>query len=227
MSSGDFTRRELLRRAGAAAGVAAVASTAGCSAMPCIAGFGGCGGAYSQWLPEPGTVGSGDHYRFTHWNLSSVEQHEDEFRDDFGFDGTEDQWAPADIDWEDVSMALWFNGVILVESGFNQDDIVSDFEDDGWDDETTHESYEVMLSPNEAAAVGVGGGTLVGAGLAYSSFQDPVDVVEDLVDTKTGSEDRYVDDSDDFATLTDKLGSGDFVSGGTMDETDTDDPENG
>jgi hypothetical protein len=206
----------------AAVGATALASSAGCLGI-----LGGGGGGHKQWLPEPGTLGDGDHYSFSLVNYSSLEQHEDEFDDDTDLGSVEDTWQPADVNWEDVTMYLRFQGMTVLNAKFDSAEIVESFEDEDWDDATEHEGYTVMLSSDETRAVGVGNNTLVSNGFGFGGSDDPVDAVEDVVDTKKGEEDRYVAESEDFSTVVNKVGSGDIVSAGSMEETGTDEPESG
>jgi hypothetical protein len=221
-----FTRRELLRLGGTAHGASAVAATAGCLGVPCVAGFGNCRGAYVQWLPEPGAAWATT-TGFRVVDYSSLADQEDEFDDETDFDEVEQRWEPADVDWEDVSMGLAFHGVDVVDASFDRDDVIGDFEDEDFDAEGDHGGYEVLLGPDERAAVGVGDGTLVTAGLASGSFEDPPNVVETVVDARSGDEDRYDDEVDSFGPLTNALGDGDIISAQTMDAVDDGDPERG
>lgn len=214
------TRRDVLRSTGAALGAATLASSAGC--------LGVLGGnEYAQWLPEPGTVGGPDHYSFSKFGYSALEEHEDEFGAETDFDVVEMAWAPADVDWEDVTMHLSFDGVNVVAAEFDREDVVDDFADEDVDEDGEHEGYTVLENSNESAAVAVGDGTFVTAGFGFGQLDDPVDAVEAVVDTREGEEDAYLEDSDAFDELTDELDDGDSVTGVTTEPTTTDDPAAG
>jgi|AntRauTorcE11897_2_1112592.scaffolds.fasta_scaffold09891_3 hypothetical protein len=207
------TRRDVLRRGAAAIGVATLAGNAGCMGL-----LGG--GSYSSWLPEPGTIGDSDHYRFTKLNMQGLAEDEDELADETDFEGFEDTWAPADVDWDDVSMLLRFEGVSVVQADFETEDIVDDFEDEDYDEEEEYEGYKLLFGPKERSMAAVGDDTLVLAGMSYRGVEDPQDAVEDVIDTENGDEDRYEDDSDDFDEMIDELGDGDIVIGSTMEPAD-------
>jgi len=49
---------------------------------------------------------------------------------------------------------------------------------------------------------------------------DPASVVESIVDTKSGDEDRYADDNEGFSELANQLNAGTFVNGRTHEEYD-------
>lgn len=205
MSNLSGTRRDVLRRGAAAIGAATIVSNAGCMGI-----LGGGGGSYSQWLPEPGTLEDEDHYGVSVLNLKSLSNQEDEFDDEsVNFEQFEERWAPADVDWEDVSMLLtWFQGVRVIEADYNKEDVIEDFEDDDYDDEAEYEGFTLMLSPNERRMAAVDGSAIV----LSQGLEDPEDALEDIIDTKNGDEDRYGDDSDDFSEMTDELGNGDLVN---------------
>lgn len=217
MSDFSGTRRDVLRRGAAAIGAATIAGNAGCMGF-----LGGGSGSYSSWLPETGTIGDSDHYDFTKLNLQAFAEDEDEFDDEnVNFEGFEDTWAPADVDWDDVSMLLRFNGISIVQADFETEDVVDDLEDEDYDEEEEYEGYKLMLGPDETSMAAVGDGTLVLAGMgSRGGVREPQDAVEDIIDTENGDEDRYEEDSDDFDELTDELGDDDIVSGSTMEPAD-------
>lgn len=162
--------------------------------------------------------------RFTAEDYSSFAANEDELAEDLleRLDDLEHHWEPASISWKDVSMALKFRSVVVVEATFDRDEVIADYRAEDFDDETEHGGFTVMLGPDEKAAAGVGDDALV---TWWGS--DSVDVVTNLVDAVNGEGDRYVDASDDFDELTDALDGGDYVNGQTMEKTTTHDPEDG
>lgn len=219
MSDLSGTRRDVLRRGAAAIGAATIVSNAGCLG---ILG----GGGYLQWLPEPGTIGDDDHYGFNMLEYSSLEEYEDEFSSDTDLDSIEARWAPADIDWEDVSMLLLFNGMQVIEGEFEKESIIDDLDDEDFDDEDEYEGFQVMLSEDESVAAAVSDDVFVRAGFG-GARDDAEGALEDVIDTSNGEEDRYVDDNEAFGELTDKLDTEHVVSGSTMEAVDDGEPERG
>lgn len=222
----DLTRREALRLGGATAALAATGSMAGCSSIPFIGGAG-----YTNWLFAPGTIGDVDHYNFGYTDVKRVRNNEDEFDDQYydSFESNEDSW-PLDqtgVDVDDVDSQLSLGSVGRVAGSFAKDEVTGDLEDEDFEHDTDHEGYAIYHQDDQRA-VGVKENEFVHARLRYGTQADDArDVVETLIDTNAGDEDRYVDDSEDFKKLTDELGSGTFVSGGTQEEVEETNAENG
>lgn len=223
-----YTRRAMLRRSLATAGAGALVGAAGCSSIPNpLSG----NAPYADWLPVPDEVSDSDHYGFTYLNLNDIESNEDELDGDSIDPSTfEEFWEPLDIDWEDASglTILGFGGLfgfggLVVEADFNRDDAIEDLKDEDFDDDSEHEGFTLMLDSSESQVYAVGDGAVV----ITASDDGDTDTVEAVIDAKTGSADRYADDSDDMSTLIGALGGGSFVNGRTTEEPDDDDPENG
>ena len=222
MGDGTFSRRELMRKSGAAAGAAALVGSAGCigtvqDAVPFVGGA-----TYKSWLPEPGTVTDQDHYRFQFFDMNSIENNEDEFNDDTDYSDFENAWSPADVDWEDTNWIIFWRGGFVINADYDQESVAEDLEDEDYDDDTDHEGYTIYLGPNEGGAFAIDGSNLV-----LTSGSDPVGAAEDIIDTNGGSEDRYADESEDLNELIGALGDATFVRGRTMDEPDEENVERG
>jgi hypothetical protein len=205
------TRRGVLRKGAVALGAATVAGSAGCadSVGDGGGGDGGGGGAgYTRWLPEPGIVEFGDHYGFNATDYSALAEDEDEFSDSANLSSVESRWRPLNIGYEDVTMLLGFGSTQVVEAEFERADAVdaltgSEFqiEEDG-----EYEGFQILRIMG-ATAFGVGDDAVV-TGVDR-------DTVETVIDTNNGDETRYVDESEAFGELTDRLGAGDVVAGST------------
>jgi len=222
MVDGTHTRRSILRRSFAAASVGTLLASAGCSGLNPL---GGGAGAYADWLPVPDDTGDSDHYQFTYLDTETLEANEDELPDSFDIASFEENWNPADVDWEDTASVLFFSSTIVVEDGFTREDVVADLEAEDYDEDGEYQGHTVLVGPNELGAFAVGDSTLVVQFAAYQS--DPVDNVEAVLDVKNGEEDRYADDSENMATLLPELGNGTIVGGRTMAAVDTDNPDRG
>lgn len=94
-----------------------------------------------------------------------------------------------------------------------QSGLASGFEAAGWTaGESSHRGYELITPPDYArppAAAGLKGDTVLFA--SDLAAADPVATVERLADAGEAGEGRYVDASGPFATLSDRLGGGDYV----------------
>lgn len=225
MSGDELTRRRMMRNATAAVGAATLAGSAGClGSLPFV---GGGAGAYKKWLPDPGELNSeSDHYRFSYIDMSTIVDNEDEFDEGTieDIEGVEDIWSPVSVDWDETSDLIFFQAAYVVQGDFSKDDVVSDLEDEDWDDDTDHEGFTIMLDEGEDRGMAVSDGTIV----ITSAFQgDPVDQAETIIDTSNGDEDRYVDEEEDMKALVNALGGGTVVRGGTMEEVDEGQAESG
>jgi len=234
MFDGEYSRRTVLRRSLATAGAGAMAGIAGCSSIPNP--FGG-GAPYTNWLPAPDDLGDSDHYRFTYLNMDDLESHEDKFGDNSTDpDGFEEFWAPLDTDWEDTSNVTLFGGFglenLVIEADFNKDDAISDLEDEDFDDDSDYNGYTIMLSDSEERAIAVSGSDIILTSATESSDEGTPSTgetgkVETIIDAKKGNSERYGEASEDMSALTGELGGGTFVSGGTREEPEEANAENG
>lgn len=213
-----LTRRRALRLGAATAGLAATGGLSGCSAIPFIGGAG-----YTNWLFEPGTVTDSDHLSFDYEDTEQVRNNEDEFDSAYydRFESREDSWplSQTGVAVDEVTESLSIDGDTggRVVGSFAKDDVTAELEDSDFSEETDHGGYTIYQR-DERYAAGVRKGEFVHARYVAQNTTAR-DVVEALIDANAGDEDRYVDDSDDFRRLTDELGSGTFVSGGTQEET--------
>lgn len=208
------SRRDVLRRGAAAIGAATIAGSAGCM------GILGGGGDSTQWLPAPGTLADDDHYSFSVSRLSSIAAHEDEFDDTESFEEYERQWAPADVDWDEVENLVSFNGVSVVEADFETDAVVSDFESDDYETDEEYEGFTLMLAASERWAVAVGDGTLLFTHGGYSETDGPVEAAKRVIDTKNGESDRYTTANEDLDEVMTELDGGENVFAYTRDPAD-------
>lgn len=224
MADGNYTRRSVLRRGSAAVGAGALASLAGCT--DAVNSVVGGGGDYQSWLPEPGEIGDRDHLSFTYLDLAAFANNEDELSDETadGIETVESYWDPINVDWDEASSVLLVSEVVVAEAEYDIEDAVEDLEDADFDEETDHEGYRIFV--REGRGIGVGNGRIITT-TPFSRLEDPEDVIETIIDVNNGEEDRYVDESDDMATLVDALGSGASVSGRTTEEPGEPRPESG
>jgi len=198
-------------------------NTAGCFGVNPLGGGGS--GAYANWLAAPDDIGDSDHYRFTYLDTEAIESNEDELDDEsFEMNSYEEFWEPLSFDWEDTSLILLAGQAVIIEAEFAREDAVSDLEDDDFEEDGDHEGFTTFLGPNEAQAFGIGDNVVAFAG-GYG-IDDPVDIVEAVIDAQTGNGERYGEASENMSTLLGELG-GSVATGSTMEEVDADNPENG
>jgi hypothetical protein len=210
--SQDFSRREYLRIGTATAALGTLGSLAGCSSIPFVGG----GGNYQAWLPEPGTISDRDDYSFTFLDSKTVVNNEDEFDSDT-FDRVERLAAgyreQVDVDFDETNTILTFQSTAVVTGQYNTGDVTDELDRNDFDEEGDYKGTTVFLADDESMAVGVSG-----AALAFArpmGGEDADEIVELMIDTRRGDEDRYVEENEDLQTALDAVGNGTAVGGTT------------
>ncbi|AQL43672.1 hypothetical protein BV210_13600 [Halorientalis sp. IM1011] len=227
--SREITRRDALKAGAATAGLTALS---GCNAIEDAIPFIG-GVNYTDWAFEPGTVTDADHLTISYLDYGTVVENESEFDSDYyeeSFESNEDSFplSAVNLDVEDVSVRVGVSGYGgMFEADYNQDDVASHLGDEDYDEDTTHEGYTIYLGSDENQAVGIDGNRIVHGSSGFLTDANPVDIVETLIDTAKGDENRYVDDSQPFADLSDELGTTTILLASTQDAPDETDAENG
>lgn len=215
----------MLQSTGLLVGAGAMGGLAGCSSIPFVGGD----TSWTNWLPEPGTFRNQDHYETYYIEPQAIAEYEDDFDD--GYDSLEDFFSPPgalDVDFDEVERMVLTSTMRVYMGSFTVEDVVDELEDEEFDEEDEYEGYTLYLGPEEGFSQQVAAAVSENTLLYGTSAEDgPVDGLETLIDTSNGEEDRYVAESEDFATLVDELGGGQFVFGSTHVEAGTDDPENG
>jgi len=233
VTSRELTRRSVVRRSLATASLGGVLATAGCSDVTDQSGGDdnttpdedeesepAPERVYADWLPAPAELDDRDHYSFTHVTVSDYESNEDRIdTESYDPSGLEDSWRPLTFDAEDTSRFTTIGTSLVVEADFSRTDAVSTLEDEGFEEDSEHNGYTLVVEEGDGQVFAVGDGTLV--------IADETGIAETILDTEAGDAERYDEASDDMATLIAELGAGSFVTGGTRDEPDRPDPETG
>lgn len=220
----QFTRRRVLRTGAATAGLLATSSLAGCGIL------GGGGGAYSEWLPAPDEIESGDHSTFTLRKPKSIAENEDNFDEEL-FDRVESDFDVIDADFDEITSAFGMGPMAVFEGEYEESAVIEQLEDDSdgtYEEDDEVSGYKVFIpedADNPAEAFGVSGSTVVRT--RQSGNDDAVDILETVLETKNGEGTRYTEDNEDFGKLADELGSGTFVVGGSQEEIDDGNPASG
>jgi hypothetical protein len=237
----DQTRRTVLKAGVAAGSLAVVGSMAGCSGL-----LGGGGGAsYSSWLYAPGTVGESDHYSFSITDHQDIRDNEQTLEDEDRFDSYESREDSFPLDQMNVSYdevnetisvgrggSFGGGGGSVVTGSFSESDVIDELEDnEQFSDESEHEGYTIFSVSSQGSstarqAIGVSGSTAVAAN-AQGPETGAEEVLEVLIDTDNGDEERYTEDNDDMNVVVNEVGSGTFVNGSTADSTDETNVEQG
>jgi hypothetical protein len=229
----EKTRRDVLK-IGAAGSLTVVGSMSGCSGL-----LGGDGGAsYKSWLYAPGTIGEKDHYLFGVIDHQDIRDNEDELGDYYDFfEGQEDRFplSTMDIDYDDMNQNISLGSGAAITGSFSGSDVVSELEDnDEFEDEGDYEGYTLFVAgggenaTSTPRAIGINGSTAVAAGdTPFTDSPDPQDVVETLIDTDAGNEERYGEDNEDMNVVLNRVGSGTIVNGSTQEETEETNAEQG
>lgn len=207
MNDSNFTRRTLLRVG--AVGIAG--SLTGCldRVQDTVPGFGGPG--YRDWLPDPRALGI-DHYSAAHVDVAEVDDNRREFERDF-FDEvrTIDQWIPG-IDFQDLDDLTFLDNTFVAAGDFDADRVVDAVREQEYTYGSEYEGYEIY-DRDEQSAIGISDDRLVG--VSYRGELSPALTIEIVVDAGAGDEDRYHEVDDDFASVTDELGTATFVGART------------
>jgi hypothetical protein len=211
----ELTRRRLVK-AGVGIAAVGVTGTAGCSMPGSLLG----GASYTKWLHEPGAFGEDDHYSTLVVDTSSLYDNEDELPGGMvdNFESYIERTTElVGLDADEVDRYLETNRQTVLLGSFNADDLGDELEDQDFDDASDHEGFTIYEHESDytSRAVGVSGDAVV-----VLSGEDPADDVETVVDVANGSEDRYVEENEDLQVLTDKLGTGLYVTAETQPERD-------
>ena len=220
MRRNKTSRRELLKIGSVAAGTSVTGALAGCVGEVPLAD-GTSIGSYPNWLYEPGTGSDSDHYQFQLFQLSNITEYEDEF-DDVMYDNItaiEQTYSYLDIDIEDMDTLLYFDGGVTVLTGsYVTEDVIEELKDEDYDEETDHEGYTIYLTADETTAVGVSDEAVL---VTSNVYGEAAELVETVIDTELGDEDRYATENEAFSELTSVLNVGTSVSGRTHEPTES------
>lgn len=224
-----LSRRTMMKAAGATTGLLATGTLAGCSSIPFIGGA-----SYTEWIPDPGEFKETDALFTLFQNNKKIAENEDSFDDDT-WDDTEQDVDDLDIDFEDISMQVSAGPFTVYDGDYEEQTVIDALEDDGtgpgaFEEDDTYEGYAVYISEDAGddptTAYGVSGTKVVRT--RSSGDNNAVDVLEIVIDTKTGNGTRFVDENEDYKAVTDELGSGTIVYGRVRDgENESDDPDSG
>lgn len=227
----ERTRRRFLT----ASAVLGTGALAGCNAVTDAIPFVGGGGLgdYQQWVYEPdrfgGSDGSGDFGEgntalgIFAINQQAVYENRDELYPST-YDSLSTNFASeTGILPRNVSMMLSVSEGLVLSGSFEKSEVTAELEDDSsteYESDGSYSGYDLYVRADEdesTDAFGVSGNTVV-RGQRVDSFgsdSDPVsatDVVEGIIDTKSGSATRYVDANDDFGALVGALGGSAFLT---------------
>jgi hypothetical protein len=220
-----LSRRTLLR-AGAVSGAAALA---GCTTL---LGGGRRAASFDDWLYEPGTVADTDHYLALRYTPSVIAERASSF-DDTVYDVLQafgsDSRDLVGVGFAQTDAELVFGKNSVLTADFEASDVEATLKDDDFVAEGTYKEFDVFLGPNENTAVGIGGAAIVVARSSgiFGGGVRAERIFQAIIDAQAGDTERYVDDSDDFATLIEELGDGNLQSARTHEETDSTDTDEG
>lgn len=218
----SVTRRQALKMGG----ILGVGALAGCIGEVPLARSGIATSV--DWLYEPGTIRDEDHYWVSFVEPPTFVDNEDDFDEEVydTIEATEDQYSVLDLDIEEIDSVLRFDRNAVLTGQYDTENVIDELDDADFDEEDDdYEGYRIFLSPDDHRGVGVSSDSLIVA--RVGSHDDGDEVVETIVDTRIGEEDRYVDEEEDFATLTDTLSPAAVQYGHTFPERDGTDVERG
>jgi len=236
----EHTRRSVLKGGAALAGTGLVTGLAGCSGVP---GLGSGGAGLGNWIYAPDAVTDDRHGYVTFSRPSQIADARAEFDSEFYANVSEENTLLSvtglDYDEVDESVAIlpgidsfsdllqaFFQGPTRVATAdYDAEAVAAALDGAGYAETGSEGDYTLYANDDGTRTVAVGGGALAtardgfGAGAAAK--------VEAAIAANAGDEDRYVDESDDFSTLLDRLGSGEFRTATTFDPESSTDTESG
>lgn len=216
------SRRRFVKALGGTAAVGAVGSLSGCSGVPLVGGGGSPG--YAKWVPEPGDVGAREHQSAYLFRAPDFRNNEDNF-DESVYESlsTYRHESATGVEFDELSKWFGFGSVSIVSGSFSISDVKEELGDNDYDDEDELQGYTLYLGPNQRQGFAVGNGKVIAA----PRYEDPIDVLETTIETKSGQGDRYLNESDAFRKLVSTLGTGSFVTAQTQQEVTQDAPQRG
>ena len=241
----EQTRRRFL----AASSVLGTGALAGCNAVTDAIPFVGGGGLgdYQQWVYEPDRfAGSGSRGGFGDEstalsifviNQQAIYENRDELYPS-SYNSLSSNFASnAGILPRNVSMLVSLPEGQVLSASFDRGEVTAELEDDSsteYESDGSYNGYDLYVRTDgdeSADAFGVSGDTVVRGQRVdnFGSDSEPVpatDVVEGIIDTKSGSATRYVDANDDFGALAGALGGSSFLTASVRNEPVSDDAAN-
>lgn len=217
MTDRRVPRRTVLRTGAGGVAAAALSGLAGCGDL--FPGGDEGRSAYTEWIAEPGTYTDQEHIGFDYFEPATLSQYDDElgvFYETYeGAAAVPPLREAADVDFDEIDAVTRLTLVTVLEVDYDRGAVADELEADGFVDEADHEDYTIYLADDESFGVGIDGSTLV-VGRGAEDLA-PEEVVERTVDTANQEEDRYVDEDEAFAEITDAVGSEMLVFGSRYD----------
>ncbi|UPM42940.1 hypothetical protein [Halocatena salina] len=198
------TRRTVLRHGSA---VGATAISAGC--LSGLSPFSNGGATYTDWLYAPEKDGTDDRYPIVMFKPEVLKEHEQHLSDSLHGLRSSGSELFESLQFESIESILnvAYNGVI--QGSHTKSDVVSKTTGRGYVEQGTYNGYTILTQP-QRAPIAVSDNTLL-----YSSTSK--DILKKIINAKNGEIDRYGDQNEAFATLSDHL-SGDIVWSGVRPE---------
>lgn len=159
----------------------------------------------------PGATTHEAHYTFSSLKPQVVDAHADHLSEQTlsRLREREQQWGPTVVGFGDAERALNLQSSRVVVASFDREAVVTSLTDEGYEQTTDGETFDVYAA--DQRAVGVGEDHLV-VGKATLDV-DAAGAVEATVDAWQGGAERYPEANEHVATLLERLGDGTLVSG--------------
>lgn len=214
---------------GAAVGTASTIGLSGC--LGSLTG-GGDASQVDQWLVDPRHLPGGpDQYTIVSFSPSTFDEYADEFsRDDWNeIRGMTDDYGFTRLYVDELdritvgSDSYRSNGFDVIVGDIDAEEIDDDFRREGLRSRGDYEGFELYEHDDAGWAGGVVDGTMILAGDTIDG--DPVQVVEDIIDTSNGERRAYDEVDPEFETLIEEVSIGDFFVGIVDEPADETEPE--
>ncbi len=219
------SRRRILKM-GAAVGVTSTIGLAGCLSSL----TGGGASQVEEWLVDPRNLaGAPDQYPVMSLSPSTLDEYSTSFsRDDWGRirDSFEYDFTRFYADELDrVTTGGWSDGFNVIVGDIDAEELDDDLRQEGLRSRGEYDGFELYEHSDERWAAGVIDGTVV---IAHDRREEnPVVVVEDIIDTNNGERRDYRDVDADFDLLMDEASIGDLFFAMVEEPTDETEPERG
>lgn len=176
------------------------------------------GAPYSLWMPEAGTFKETHHYGFSAVNFQEIAERSDTVPSGLEQSPHVSGWQPVDIDWQDVSLSLFFQRNFVIRGGYDADAVTEAVvSHDAWSRETVGDGNEVIVKNDGSKAIGVSDEAIV-ISPTFGEDDDAAENVQQIVDTVAGNRVRYIGANDVMYDLVAELRDGTIVQGRTMQE---------
>lgn len=168
------------------------------------------GPPYGRWVPDPSTLGR-ERVPFSAVDLASMTVQGDTLPRGLRESPHVDGWQPVSVNWQDVTLSLWFRGNFVIVGDYDAGAVVDGVaETEGWRDVGDHAGYALLATEDRRRAVAVSDRAIV-IGRSPGDGMTGVEAATTVIDTGRGFVPRLAVASDAVAALVATVGDGSIV----------------